>query len=126
MSQSIQTTTAEPTESAFGPTPKDDLIDASDLIGRKWHTVIVQHLLEHGPMGFSDLQQGLESISSKVLSDNLEKLEDTGLVARDLVQTRPLRVEYSLTPAGEELEPVLEAILDWRDEHRETVQGEQE
>jgi len=104
-------------------TPKDDLVETSQILGRKWQTVIVHRLLRDGPMGFSDLKEEIDSISSKVLSDNLAELEDAGLVARDLVQTRPLRVEYSLTPAGEGLDSVVTAILDWRDDHR-AVLGE--
>lgn len=110
------------TGATIRPTPKDDLIDASQLIGRKWQTVIVYRLLQDGPMGFSELQQTIESVSSKVLSDNLAELEDEGLLSRELVQTRPLRVEYSLTAAGKALEPVLSAILDWRDDYRAAVQ----
>jgi DNA-binding HxlR family transcriptional regulator len=126
MSQTMDIPSAEQTGTAFRPTPKDDLIDANSLIGRKWQPVIVHQLLSDGPMGFSDLQQCIDSISSKVLSENLEALEEADLVARELVETRPLRVEYSLTPAGEALEPVLTAILDWCDTYRETVRGENE
>lgn len=83
------------------------------LIGKKWHPVIIHRLLENGPLGFNDLKTAVDGISSKVLSDSLEDLEENHLVNRNIVSDKPFRVKYSLTEYGESLEPVIYAMRDW-------------
>lgn len=87
------------------------------LIGKKWHPVIVHRLLEEGPLGFNALKEAVDGISSKVLSDSLEDLEEKRLVDREIISDKPFRVEYSLTDHGESLEPVIYAMRDWGVEH---------
>jgi len=87
------------------------------LIGKKWHPVIVHRLLEHGPSGFNELQENVDGISSKVLSDSLDDLEENSLVEREIISEKPFRVQYSLTDHGESLQPVIEAMRDWGKEH---------
>ncbi|WP_306061508.1 winged helix-turn-helix transcriptional regulator [Natronococcus wangiae] len=87
------------------------------LIGKKWHPVIVHRLLEHGPLGFNALKDEIESISSTVLSNSLEDLEDNDLVNRAIVSEKPFRVEYSLTEQGTSLEPVIRAMDAWGEEY---------
>ncbi|RLM95281.1 helix-turn-helix domain-containing protein [Haloarcula sp. Atlit-7R] len=88
-----------------------------ELLGRKWHLRIVYHLLEDGPLGFSDLKSRLDGVSSKMLSESLSSLEDEALVTREIVSDQPVRVEYSLTERGSALEPVVEELLRWDAEH---------
>jgi DNA-binding HxlR family transcriptional regulator len=83
------------------------------LIGKKWHPVIVHRLLENGPLGFNALQTEVDGISSKVLSDSLEDLEEKTLVEREIVSEKPFRVEYSLTERGKSLEDVIAEMRDW-------------
>jgi DNA-binding HxlR family transcriptional regulator len=87
------------------------------VIGKKWHPVIVHRLLEHGPSGFNELQANVDGISSKVLSDSLEDLEEKELVDREIVSEKPFRVRYSLTDYGESLRPVTDAMRDWGKEY---------
>ena len=87
------------------------------LIGKKWHPVIVHRLLKNGPLGFNALKEEVDGISSKVLSDSLEDLEEKTLVDREIISEKPFRVEYSLTDQGESLEPVIMAMLEWGQEH---------
>jgi len=87
------------------------------LIGKKWHPVIVHRLLENGPLGFNALKEEVDGISSKVLSDSLDDLEEAQLVDRAVISEKPFRVEYSLTPRGKELQPVIEAMSEWGKEH---------
>ena len=87
------------------------------LIGKKWHPVIIHRLLVNGPLGFNDLQTEVDGISSKVLSNNLDDLQEKRLVERAVVSEKPVRVEYSLTERGESLEPVITAMLEWGSEH---------
>lgn len=89
----------------------------ASLIGKKWHPVIIHRLLTEGPQGFNELQEAVDGISSKVLSDSLDDLEDKTLVDRRVVNEKPVRVRYSLTDRGESLEPVIMAMRDWGLEH---------
>lgn len=93
------------------------LTGAATLIGRKWHPVIVDRLLREGPCGFSDVQDHVDGISNKVLSDSLADLEEKGLVTRTVVSDRPFRVEYDLTRRGKDLEPVIDAMAAWGEQH---------
>lgn len=96
---------------------------ASELFGRKWQPVIIRALLQNGPMGFAELKADIEGISSKVLSENLEDLEDLRLLSREIVQTDPFRVEYSLTSSGAALEPLIGGLIDWSKEHEVLSSG---
>jgi len=87
------------------------------LIGKKWHPVIVHRLLRNGPLGFNALKAEVDGISSKVLSDSLEDLEEKDLLDREIVSEKPFRVEYSLAERGETLEDVIVAMRDWGQEH---------
>lgn len=100
------------------------LLSMQDLVGRKWHLVLVHHLLRSEPLGFSELEERIDGISAKVLSESLTDLEDRGVVERRIVSERPIRVEYSLSQEGEALEPLVESIRSWGKEHLEApVEG---
>ena len=88
------------------------------LIGKKWHTVVLHRLLAEGPLGFNALQDEIGGISSKVLSDVLEDLEEKRLINREIVNEKPVRVEYSLTELGASLESVILEMAEWGQEHR--------
>ena len=95
------------------------------LIGRKWHPVIVHRLLEYGPLGFNALKAEIDAISSTVLSNSLEDLEENGLVDRTIVSEKPFRVEYSLTEMGTSLGPVIGAMDEWGEGYlRETASSD--
>lgn len=84
-----------------------------DVIGNKWHPVIVVLLLDDEPLGFSGLQKRMDGVTGKVLSESLDALVENGIVERRVVSERPRRVEYSLTAAGAALEPVVDAMAEW-------------
>ena len=87
------------------------------LVGKKWHPVVIHRLLDDGPSGFSELQESVDGISSKVLSDVLGDLESKRLIDREIVNEKPVRTEYSLTDHGASLEPVIAAMADWGQQH---------
>lgn len=89
---------------------------AAEILSKKWHPVVYQ-LLERGPMGFNQLESRIGEISSPVLSDGLADLEDYEVLERSVVSEQPLRVEYSLTERGRDLEPVIDAMDDWGTRH---------
>ena len=90
---------------------------AADVLGRKWHAVIVSRLLEDGPQSFTDIVTDVDGLSDTVLSASLSDLQEKGVLRRAVVNDRPLRVEYSLTERGASLEPVLDAMAEWGREH---------
>ena len=89
------------------------LIEMADLIGHKWHPVILHQLFALEECGFSELHTAIDDISNKMLSDSLTTLEDHDLIERVVVSEKPVRVRYSLTDRGRGLEPVLESMIDW-------------
>ena len=87
------------------------------LVGKKWHPVVIHRLLDEGPSGFSELEDSVDGVSSKVLSEVLDDLESKRLIDREIVSEKPVRTEYSLTDHGESLEPVISAMRDWGKQH---------
>jgi DNA-binding HxlR family transcriptional regulator len=97
--------------------PDEVFTEVQDVLGRKWHLPVVYRLLEGGPRGFSALKTAIPGISSKMLSESLSALEADGLVDREIVSERPVRVEYSLTERGAALAPVVSAVVHWGEEY---------
>ncbi|MCC6370925.1 MAG: helix-turn-helix transcriptional regulator [Bacteroidia bacterium] len=83
-----------------------------DFIGGKWKTVVLWYL-RNKTMRFSELRRQIPDMTEKMLSLQLKKLEEDGLVKREEFSGVPLRVEYSLTDFGKSLKPLLEAIAKW-------------
>ncbi len=88
-----------------------------DLISKKWHPVIIQRLMEDGPLGFNELKGRIDGVSAKVLTDSLEDLTENRLIERTVISESPLRVEYELTETGRELRTAMEALATWGDRH---------
>lgn len=82
------------------------------LIGSKWKLLIIRNLLAR-PWRFNELKKNLNGISQKVLTDSLRSLESDGLVVRTEFDEQPPRVEYSLSPLGQSLRPILKAMEQW-------------
>jgi len=82
------------------------------LLSRKWAGLIV-HLLAAGPRHFCEVQQGIGSLSARMLAARMRELEAEGLVRRTVEPGSPVRVRYSLTEKGRALEPALRAVEQW-------------
>jgi len=91
----------------------------AQLVGKKWHPVIIHRLIQNGSLGFNALKEEVDGISSKVLSESLEDLQENKLVEREIVSEKPVRVKYTLTEAGKELEPVVKEMKKWADSNLE-------
>ncbi|PSP84950.1 transcriptional regulator [Halobacteriales archaeon QS_6_64_34] len=98
-------------------TGEDPLRRATAILGKKWHPTLIHRLLADGPLGFNDMKSQIDGISDKMLSEALDDLQEAGVVVRDVVEDKPVRVNYSLTPAGRDLEPIIEELLAWSHEH---------
>ena len=88
----------------------------TDALRGKWKGMILWELTL-GPQRFAALRDGLPGVSEKVLTQQLRELERDGIVERKVSGHTPPQVEYSLTKAGRELEPVLRAMCAWAGEH---------
>ena len=82
------------------------------LIGDKWKVLILRDLLP-GTKRFGELKKSLGGVSQKVLTAQLRAMEESGLVHREAYAEVPPKVEYSLTPLGLSLQPILDAVLAW-------------
>ena len=87
-----------------------------ELIDGKWKGVVLYHLFE-GTQRFSDIRRRLPRITQRTLTNQLRALEADGLIHREVYPVVPPKVEYSLTPRGRSLEPVIRALKAWGDEH---------
>jgi DNA-binding HxlR family transcriptional regulator len=79
----------------------------ADIICGKWTILVIRDLAE-GNARFCELERSLEGISPRTLSLRLRALEEQGIVARQTFAEVPPRVEYSLTPKGRALVPLIE------------------
>jgi DNA-binding HxlR family transcriptional regulator len=85
---------------------------AIELIGRRWTGAILRALLT-GATRFGDLAGAIPGVSDRLLSERLKELEAEGLVARTVIPTTPVRIEYHLTAKGRALADVVAAISAW-------------
>ena len=67
----------------------------------------------HNTMRFGELQKAIGTISQKVLTNNLRAMEEDGLLTRTVFPEIPPRVEYALTPKGQSLARVIDAMNAW-------------
>ncbi|MBF2064831.1 MAG: helix-turn-helix transcriptional regulator [Calothrix sp. C42_A2020_038] len=82
------------------------------VIGGRWKVLILRELMADIKR-FGELQRALRGITQKMLTQQLRELEDDGIVRRQVYPQIPPKVEYSLTPLGETLKPLLYAMHDW-------------
>lgn len=89
---------------------------ALKAISGRWKAVILYHLLG-GSKRLSELKRLVPPISQKVLMQQLREMEEHGLVHREIFRQVPPRVDYSATPLGLSLEPVMLALCAWGQRH---------
>lgn len=82
------------------------------FIGGKWRSVVLWYLREE-EQRFSELLRQMPQITERMLSLQLRKLEEDGIVQRKVHSEKPLKVVYSLTEFGHSLIPMLDEICKW-------------
>jgi DNA-binding HxlR family transcriptional regulator len=80
-----------------------------DLLSNKWSILLLRELF-NGDRRTYELLAALPGISTKTLTQRLRELETQGLVERRIYAEIPPRVEYSLTPKGRQIKPVMAAL----------------
>lgn len=91
------------------------------LIGSKWKLLILRNLLAR-PWRFNELHKSLEGISQKVLTSNLREMEADGILERRAYAEVPPRVEYSLSELGESMRPILDAMKEWGENYKASLE----
>ncbi len=84
----------------------------TNCISGKWKMTILHHIHHYGKIRFNETKKTL-GVSEKVLSQQLKELTADGLVERIQYNTIPLKVEYILTPLGQDLIPALDILYIW-------------
>jgi DNA-binding HxlR family transcriptional regulator len=85
---------------------------AIELIGKRWTGAILSALTER-PMRYAELGKAVPGLSDRLLSQRLRELEEEDLVERRVEAGAPVRVTYSLSEAGQDLDPALRELKAW-------------
>lgn len=91
-----------------------------EVFTTKWTTLIL-YQLSHQPLRHSQLRTRIQGASQKMLTSTLRSLERDGLISREVKQAMPPHVEYSLTPLGVGLIPILDTMKAWAGSHFDQV-----
>lgn len=89
----------------------------ANMLGGQWALVICSWLLS-GKLRFGELRRLLPNITERMLTLQLRRLEANHIVKRTVYAEVPPRVEYELTPIGYELKPVIKALENWGEKHK--------
>ncbi len=84
---------------------------AAEIIAERWTPLVLRELV-CGSHRFSHLHRGVPLMSRTLLAQRLAQLEDAGIV-RSAARPKGRGREYFLTPAGEELRPLIERFGEW-------------
>lgn len=103
----INNTTQQNFERSFCP-----VACALDDLGDKWTLLIIRDLLL-GKKRYQEFLTSPEHIATNILADRLKKLESAGFVTQQAYQQKPVRYQYELTQKGQDLRPVLQALVNW-------------
>ncbi|MBD1804945.1 MAG: winged helix-turn-helix transcriptional regulator [Symplocastrum torsivum CPER-KK1] len=87
-----------------------------EVIGGRWKVLILRELFP-GLKRFGQLHRALNGITQKMLTQQLREMEEDGIIHREVYLQVPPKVEYSLTPLGESLKPIIDSMHEWAVRH---------
>lgn len=88
-----------------------------DILAKSWNAAILLEL-ELVPAGTLELHRSITpKISKRILSNQLNELEQLGVIGRKIVPETNLKIEYELTPRGVEIVYILKQLQLWSDKH---------
>ena len=85
------------------------------VLAGKWKPLIVYYL-RSGTKRFSEMRRLIPEVSQQVLTQQLRELEEDGIVTRAIYAVMPPKVEYALSPIGDQLGPVVDLLARWGEE----------
>jgi DNA-binding HxlR family transcriptional regulator len=91
-----------------------------DILGDRWTMLIVRDLLL-GAKKYKDFLASPERITTNILAERLKRLETEGLVTKKAYQNNPIRYNYSLTQKGNDLGPLMKAMINWAQKYKDEV-----
>lgn len=97
--------------------------EALALLEGRWKLRILFHLFGGKVLRYSELERAIPGVSQKMLAQQLRRMEQDGLVRREVYNQVPPRVEYRLSEWGQALCPTLDSLLRWAG-RREATGGE--
>lgn len=86
-----------------------------ELLGQvldKWSLSVLNELCE-APCRFNELRRAIPAVSQKSLTNTLRRLERNGIIDRRMLDTRPVAVQYRITPLGKTAREPIDALLTW-------------
>jgi DNA-binding HxlR family transcriptional regulator len=89
---------------------------ASKIIGNKWTALILRDL-SSGPKRFCELEDSVKYINPRTLSQRLDDLEEYAVITKQSFAEVPPRVEYTLTPKGNDLLPIIRQMASWGEKY---------
>lgn len=92
-------------------------------LGEKWALLTIVALAEQ-PVRFGALKRRMEGISAKMLGQTLRALERDGLVARTVLATRPIAIDYRLTDRGHDLLPLAQSLKRWAEANLAAIEAD--
>lgn len=87
-----------------------------DLLSRRYAMQLICVVGAIGPARYGEIEETFDEVSSSTLSTRLDEFVEAGFLAREQYAEIPPRVEYELTPTGEQLCQRLEPLLKWAEE----------
>ena len=90
---------------------------ALEIFGDRWSLLIIRDLMFKGKRTYGDFLASEEKIATNILADRLVMLEDSGIIKGKTDPENKSRINYSLTPKGIDLIPVLLEIIKWSAKH---------
>lgn len=101
------------------------LKSTSKILGYKWVPVITFHAGDNEEVRFNELKKEIGGITSKTLSDNLERMQERGIIDRKVKDEKPVRITYALTDFGEKLLPLVKEMIQWGRDNLEECEKEE-
>jgi DNA-binding HxlR family transcriptional regulator len=93
-----------------------------DQVLDKWSLAVLNELCDR-PSRFNDLRRAIPTVTQKSLTSTLRRLERNGIVQRELLSSRPVAVEYRITPLGKTLRHPVDVLLGWADKHMPDIEN---
>jgi DNA-binding HxlR family transcriptional regulator len=97
---------------------------AINEIGGKWKSLVLCSLKD-GKLRFSQINKKLPEITQRMLTKTLRELEKDRIINRKVYAEVPPKVEYSLTPKGESVLPILDSLCEWGKKYCEYEEGKE-